>query len=494
MEFKVRPNRPFEFTDVGLISLGEKGRYITELDLYGCENITDEGLLSLSCPNLEKIDLSFCKKLTAKAVATFVATCPKLQYLTLKRFPQIDAHFLPVLCCPNLLSFDVYDLQDATDQDLQIFLSNVPHLEILRINTAPLVKGHFIPVFVEHCKNLRFLELIAIPITVTEGIGVMPQVTTLVLDLPPEAIELFLAHCPNVRLAKVPEWIPVRCDQLVEIHLKKIDDDGLSHLAHNCRMLETVCIENGRKITDKGLSVLLSLFPMLEDIQIKLCRSINGAEIKGAETLKLTKLGLTDCTTLSDEGVEKLMKYCSDLFLLSLTNCNQLTGKALTAIVNHTDRLESLELTQLGTPIRFSAEPMKFLEDVDFRGSAGITDDSLVDLTSAAPNIERINLSDCPNITIKGLLYLMDHCPHVSRLTLWNCKISEIELVMLEEMGEVQIDAYRGMKAYSAENADFSFDYYKGTPEAKIAFEKLTSLLTRENRKDLSQGNASSGC
>ncbi len=463
MEFIIKPNRPFEFTDVGLIFLGEKGRHISELDLYGCENITDEGLLALSCPNVIKIDIRFCKKLTAQGVANFVAKCPALRELIMNK---IDANLLSLLRCPTLVSFIGHDLANATDHDLQIFLSNVPALEKLRLNTAPLVKGGFINALVEHCKNLRLLDLRNIPILATKVSGEMPHVTELVLDLSSEGIGLILPLCPNVQDVEIYEWVPTRCSQLTNLRLIKITDEGLANLAHNCLRLVSISIENGRNITDRGLSALLTLCPDIGYLMIKRCAAINGSKIQGAETVKLINLELDECASISDEGLKNILKYCADLYSLSITNCNQVAAKTV---------------TPYSTPIRFISEPMEYLENVCLKGNDRITDVSLVDLASVAPHLERISLSDCPNITIKGLLYLVEHCPLISILTLWNCKISEIELLMLEQKGGIQINAYRGLRAYSSTNPDFSFDYNKETPEAKVAYEKFLSLLTQEN-------------
>ncbi len=477
MTFKVRPKYPHDFLDEGLIRLQKQGRYITELDLSSCEKITDKGLLSLSCPNLSKVTIRWCENITAQAIVTFLANCPKLTELILRAPPEIDDRFFSALDCPNLLECTLYDLGNVTDNGLQAFLSNTPLLTHLTILDAPHVHGQFLSSSVQ----LHSLTLRRVSITLQEITIQLPQLSTLILDIPAEGAQLFTHLCPHLQDLTTYEWIQYSCKMLKRIHLTKIDDTGLLQLANSCRMLEDVYIVNGRKITDQGFSSLLSLCPMIFSLKIERCSSLEGKEVQGIEQLRLSFLQLDDCTSLSDEGVYNLMKVCSQVSMLSLTNCSCLTGKSFVSIANYSMRLEDLKLTNLRTPIRFAAETTD-IEYINLSNSEGVTDETLEDVAAFAPDVKKIVLSDCPNITIKGLLHLVEHCQNLSMLILWRCKISEPELRMLEEKAAIQIDAYRGLKAYSPSNQDFSFDYYKNTLERDAGIEKIESLLTEKNQ------------
>jgi hypothetical protein len=128
----------FRLTDLALQFLtGDSCPHLTDLDLGGCGQITDKGVMNLAfcLPNLCQLNLQGCLKVTSESIAALTQNCRNLKSLNLQGCARIDNGALDHLSC-HCVHLEALNLQGCTrvsDSSLLNVVRNCPNLSCLDI-------------------------------------------------------------------------------------------------------------------------------------------------------------------------------------------------------------------------------------------------------------------------------------------------------------------------------------------------------------------------
>jgi len=119
-------------TDKGIEDLAKHCPNLTNLNLYGINNVTDRSLAALRhCGKLEVLDLSMCRRVTDQGMLALLKGGSKLRSLNLYDCVLLTAHSLNTLAdlCPDLRYLGAYGLDELTKAAALSFLSKAKRIE-----------------------------------------------------------------------------------------------------------------------------------------------------------------------------------------------------------------------------------------------------------------------------------------------------------------------------------------------------------------------------
>lgn len=119
-----------------------------------------------------------------------------------------------------------------------------------------------------------------------------------------------------------------------------------------------------------------------------------------ANCVRLERLTLINCTSLSDDGLTRVFPRCPNLVALDLTGVSDVTDKSIVALAASARRLQGINLT----------------------GCKKLTDKSVLALAASSPLLRRVKLSNVENITDESISALARSCPLLLEIDLNNCK------------------------------------------------------------------------
>ena len=188
-----------------------------------------------------------------------------------------------------------------------------------------------------------------------------------------------------------------------------LTDAAIRKIAQYFPNLTTLNLEGCRKST-KGISALKNCSKLTS-------LNLSNSDVKDEEliplvqALDLTRLDLSWCTNLSDKALSTVVKRCRRLTTLSLRGCRQLTDSWLT----------DFSPFFLGKHIA--------LTSIDLTECDNITDKGLSSIVNSCPNLSVLDLRLCRQITDIGMDAIARSCKHLTSLNLGDCQqISESAL------------------------------------------------------------------
>lgn len=160
--------------------------------------------------------------------------------------------------------------------------------------------------------------------------------------------ELRLSHCRQVSRRSV-RILAVRCPRLEVLDMNCISgvrDSLLQVIGQNCPYLRVLNIANGRNVTDEGIIDVAKGCPRLEVLDISWCSKVSDRSIsKIASSMpNLRDVGLSE-TRVTDVGITELTRSCHKLGALHLARCISISNDGVESVIRHcSKRLTSLNL------------------------------------------------------------------------------------------------------------------------------------------------------
>lgn len=486
------------------------------LRLPGSENITDFTRLG-QLHSLQELDFTGTKIDNAGLTALV---------------PRCDGHGNLISGCPNLTKLNLTWCWEITDfsplsklhylQDLNIAETTINNIQCAALCNAlaPRYDNENNPI--SGCPNLTELNLSGCNnITDFTPIGQLHQLSKLNLGVFKEdgesnitdagfsslcsALEPrydtagnLISGCPNLTqlnlnvCCEVTDFMPIaqlKSLQNLSLGAAQIDNDGLAALAQGCQNLTTLnlgCCENitdfspigqlqslenldlwGTNINDDGLEALAQGCPRLTKLTLELCKQITNfaslGKLEKLQMLNLSKININN--TALDTLCNALAQGCPRLTTLNLSYCSYTTdfrpigqlhnlkelnlsgtcinNAALNDIVQGCPDLSTVTIWEGKDITDFSPlGQLKKLQKLDLAGTK-IDDMSLASFTQGCPNLTTLNLRYCTNITDfrpisqlrnvqeldlektsindVGLFALVQHCSSLTNLNLMFC-------------------------------------------------------------------------
>uniref|UniRef100_A0A8D2BYZ2 F-box domain-containing protein n=1 Tax=Sus scrofa TaxID=9823 RepID=A0A8D2BYZ2_PIG len=405
--------------------------------------------LILGCPALRILDLSGCNSL-------FTSGMLLAQPETAQRVQQ---------ALNGLRELSLASLRDLADLSFNRLSSCAPSLERLSLAYCHLTfelgpaRGSLgpqdsSPSQLSFCNLLRFVKERAARLHALDLSGT---------GLPPEALQA-LGQVARLRLQELSlhscrdlstEAVAALCCQ--QPGLTSLDLSGCSELADGAilavsrglRHLQRLSLRKLQRLTDAGCSALGGLRE-LQSLDLAECCLLRGRALaqalgsaRGAPP-PLASLSLAHCSSLKDASVLSLIPVLGpSLRVLDLSSCVALTNQTMQAICTYLTQLSVLRLawckelqdwgllglqepseetSQGPQPQGPSLLMLQALRELDLTACSKLTDASLTKVLQF-PQLRRLSLSLLPALTDKGLVAVARGCPSLERLALSHCSL-----------------------------------------------------------------------
>jgi len=351
-----------EITNSGLNMIAIRyEQLLSSLNIKGCNQITDGGisLVARYCTELTNINFGGCN-ISVGAFAQLIQNCPKLTQIALQGCIGITDTGLTNLSrfCPNLTSLNLSECSRITGAAFATLVQSCQNLSTLKLHKCDVTDDWFSNTFC-NCSSLTKLDL-----TGCSGISdeAFPDLARIFLNL----TSLNITAC-------------------------SISDIGVMYLADGLPLLSSFCLR-ACNISDQSLAFLANC-PDLMELNLWGCQITDAglSHVKNWENL--TSLNIGNCAKISEEGLGVLARTRPSLMTLSVWSNNSLTNSGLMMLANKLSKLVSLNL-----------------------GECNIGDSSLVHLGTACPNLTRLNVVRCKNITTQGLTAISELLPNLKFL------------------------------------------------------------------------------
>ncbi|XP_025834967.1 F-box/LRR-repeat protein 16-like [Agrilus planipennis] len=252
-------------SDKGLEILLDHLQALYELEITGCNEITEAGLWACLKPRIVSLTLSDCINIADEAVGAVAQLLPALYKFSLQAY-------------------------HVTDTALGYFSSKQSNtLNVLRLQSCWEVTNHGVVNFVHALPNLTVLSLSGCSKITDDG------------------IELIAENLQNLRSLDL-SWC------------SRITDAALDYIACDLNQLEELILDRCVQISDTGIGYLSTMLS-LQVLCLRWCTQIGDFGLQhlcGMRNLQI--LSLAGCSLLTSNGLSNLIQLWQ-LRELELTNC-----------------------------------------------------------------------------------------------------------------------------------------------------------------------------
>lgn len=349
--------------------------YIRRLNLsFIFDKIDDEFLyLFEGCPNLERLTLVNCSKVTSAPIIKILKGCTKLQ------------------------SIDMTGLKNIEDNIFNALADNCPRLQGIYAPGCPNITNNVIVKITDKCPLLKRVKL-------TDNMYVNDDAIIELTNKCKALIEVDVHNCPNLTDRSL-ETVFLNLSQLRELRISQnanISDNVLNNLNENTVLerLRILDLSACSRITDRLVEKITLAAPRLRNVVLSKCSNLTDSSLKALATLgkNLHYIHLGHCSNITDFGVTTLVRNCHRLQYIDLACCTQLTNISL------------IELASLPRLKRIGLVKCANIND------AGIL--TLIRRRGNGDTLERVHLSYCTNLSIYPIYQLLHSCPRLTHLSL----------------------------------------------------------------------------
>ncbi|KAL2794403.1 hypothetical protein BJX66DRAFT_325340 [Aspergillus keveii] len=330
------------------------------------------------CNRIERLTLTNCRKLTDNGVSDLVEGSRHLQALDVSDLESLTDHTLFKVAenCPRLQGLNVTGCTKVTDDSLIVISQKCRFLKRLKLNGVAQVTDKAIMSFAQNCSAILEIDLQECKLVTNAS------VTNLMATLQ-NLRELRLAHCTEI-------------DDSAFLDLPRHISMG------SLRILDLTACEN---IRDDAVERIVSAAPRLRNLVLAKCKFITDRAVyaicKLGKNLHYVHLG--HCSNITDAAVMQLVKSCNRIRYIDVACCGRLTDRSV---------------QQLAT--------LPKLRRVGLVKCQLITDESILALarpqssehSTGFSSLERVHLSYCVNLTLRGIRALLNNCPRLTHLSL----------------------------------------------------------------------------
>ncbi|XP_036366686.1 dynein regulatory complex subunit 6-like isoform X10 [Octopus sinensis] len=376
-------------------------RYLSNLlclSLAYCRRFTDKGMTYLAqgecCKNLEHLDLSNCLQLTPEGFMQIFNKCDNLKVFIVDEFPTL------------------------TDQCIQSILLHCSKLEHISFLGSPLLTD---AAFQKFPKALKIIKL--------EGNNRISDMSIKLLSrMCPNVSHIYLADCQ--RLTDICLRYLATCKQLTILNLAEcinITDAGIRSFSDGiCAIkLRELNLSNCVHLGDMSLIIISKKLQNLTYLSLSFCDNISESSLEAlgqapnlisldisgsscsdqsisaiGKRARMKNINISQCTNITDLGLQKFAKQCPGLEQIDLSHCLQITDVA----------------------IKNLAFCCRLLSCVKLSGCKFITDLTLQYLSGVCHYLVQLDLNGCSLITDKGMKYVQKGCNWLRILNILYCK------------------------------------------------------------------------
>lgn len=228
-------------------------------------------------------------------------------------------------------------------------------------------------------------------------------------------LEIDLMGCHSVGSASITALL-MNLPQLRELRLAGcigLDNRAFTDLHPDRRFdaLRILDLTACDGIGDEAIGRIIPAAPRLRNLVLAKCRHITDVAVRAicSLTKNLHYIHLGHCQNLTDQAVIDLVQQCNRIRYIDLACCSRLTDVS----VRHLARLPKLR--------RIGLVKCQNLTDASIIALARGPYTSVVTkagMSSQFVSLERVHLSYCTSLTLKGITELLLNCPRLTHLSL----------------------------------------------------------------------------
>ncbi|XP_014248338.1 F-box/LRR-repeat protein 16 [Cimex lectularius] len=252
-------------TDRGLETLIDHLQGLYELELAGCNEITEAGLWSCLTPRIVSLTLSDCINVADEAIGAVAQLLPSLYEFSLQAYHVTDAAlgFFSPKQSTSLNILRLHSCWEITNNGIINIVHSLPNLTVLSLSGCSKVTDEGVELIAENLQKLRSLDL---------------------------------------------SWC------------SRITDSALEYIACDLNMLEELTLDRCVHVTDIGIGYISTMLS-LSALFLRWCSQVKDFGIQHLCSMRnLQVLSLAGCPLLTSSGLSSLIQL-RHLQELELTNC-----------------------------------------------------------------------------------------------------------------------------------------------------------------------------
>lgn len=322
-------------SDQVLKVIGKSCQYLESITLKGCRQVSDTGLLSLAdgCRGLVHVDLTrwdFQYKITDMGILALSEKCKFLQagiFNGCEFLSDVSLNWLANGCC-GITQLEFWKCDQITDIGLRSIGENLPKLRKLKLVNCSVVTDLGIRHIGNGCQELQYLDLQSM-IHLSDGhCGNSSTIYDTESDKfgeknPLNGLASIAAGCKNLKYLNISNCFRVK-------------SFGLELIGKLCSLLKTISLKGCSQITQKSLLLFIQNSHHLEILSLEDVSNVNDQTLhkiaKSDMSSSLKSLNLRNCNLITNKGIQLIAHNCPKLTHLNVSQCYLLSDYALLAL------------------------------------------------------------------------------------------------------------------------------------------------------------------
>ncbi|KAK4669623.1 SCF ubiquitin ligase complex subunit [Podospora pseudopauciseta] len=357
------------------------------------DTVSDGSVVPLaSCTRVERLTLTNCGKITDTGLIPLITNNDHLLALDVSNDSQITEASIYAIAqyCKRLQGLNISGCHKVSPESMITLAENCRFLKRLKLNDCQQLTNQAVLAFAEHCPNILEIDLHQCKLIGNEPV-------TALIEKGQALRELRLANC------------------------EMIDDNAFLSLPNrtfeNLRILDLTSCD---KLTDRAVQKIIEVAPRLRNLVFAKCRQLTDEALYAIAGLgkNLHFLHLGHCHQITDEAVKKLVAECNRIRYIDLGCCTHLTDDSVMklATLPKLKRIGLVKCAQItdASVIALANANRRARLRKDAHGN--VIPNEYVSMSHSS--LERVHLSYCTNLTLKGILRLLKCCPRLTHLSL----------------------------------------------------------------------------
>lgn len=301
-----------QIDDAGLndVCLNLSADFMTNVDLSFCREITDFGLITLSevCPKLKTLNICSMSRVTDLGVARLLTNCWFLEDLNLEDIFLLDDK-----------AFWFNSAFDGRPAANELMLKS---LITLNLKDCVHLSDHGVIGLSERCRKIENLTLSGCEKITNTGLISMQQNVGYQISMCDSLKTLDLSYCAGITAT-----------------------EGILQLLPSCACLEYLNVSGITSVDDAFIHQLCLVCKTIQGLVLQKCVQITNLSLCSiSDFLWIETLDITNCSKITDEGIEVLSTSCTGLLNFHLRRLNKVTARGLNAISRNCNILEVIDV------------------------------------------------------------------------------------------------------------------------------------------------------
>ena len=300
-------------TNEGLSQMSNvlSSKHLTNLDISFCREISDFGISSLAekCTSLTSINLCGLNRITDEGARFLLSNCWYLKQVSFEDIFLLD---------DSAFWFNRdRDGRPAADENMLTSLTSLNLKDCINISDQAIAG------LAERCRNLQVLSLNGCEKLTQTGLNYLANPLHFKVGMSDSLKVLDLSYCSSVSTTSLLDLLET-CASLEDLTIDgliSVNDDFVHQMCLACKTITKLSMQRCQQITDASLCSI-------------------------TDYLWIETLNISNCSKITDVGIETLSLVCSGIQSLITKKCNKLTNKTLFSMIRNCKDLRLLDVSE----------------------------------------------------------------------------------------------------------------------------------------------------